>query len=443
MALGKETGSGRRRVIKKRVAKKGTIISKEEDVTSAVKTPSKIVKKSKNLGKDVKSKKRVYASTDDLNGELYPLVLIDSDANKDGKAVFNIDNAGLTKIVNLLAPMSNKVEKTFIMQVTDKHLVVSQEQEGITAVGYIDVEFETIPKEPITFVFSKEAIKQLRDVTADFAQFKIYDSNLDIYIADTKLEMATEDTSEIPTIDINLDEYEDIEYMNADTVNNIFGRAKAISTSSAGTFEPTVSIGENISCGSEFYLTEIRDCFKTFNANCSPELILYILNLSKTAKKKLKFATTEDYILVMNDRGMIYRSHKVHIKFPTDISKEFLPSNDLLSQANFDSRVLMTSIQKLKIALLGTVDPEIKILFNPKRGKAEVSVSADSSKTSTDAWSAGDMDKSKIEAFKVLVSLLVNTISILDNNITMAVYDNFISISDDTQIIIIATSSND
>lgn len=443
MSIGNSGGSARRRVLKRRVAKKGTVISKVEDTTSAVKTPSKVVKKSKNIGKEVKAKRKVYASTDDINGDVYPAVLIDSDANKDGKATFNIDNAGLSKIVSLLSPMSNKVEKTFIMQITDKHLIVSQEQEGVTAMAYIEVEFEEVPDEPITFVFSKEAIRQLKDVTADFAQFKVYDANLDIYIADTKLEMSTEDTSEIATIDINLEEFEDFEYMNADTVNDIFGRAKAISTSSAGTFEPTVSIGENVSCGSEFYLTEIRECFSSFKANCSPEFILYILNLAKNAKKKLKFATTDDHILVMNDRGMLYRSHKVHIKFPTDISKEFLPSNELLSQANFDSRVLMTSIQKLQIALLGSSDPEIKIKFNPKRNKAEVSVSAISNKTSTDSWSAGDMLKNKIEPFSVLVSLLVNTISILDNNITVSVYEPFIAVSDSKQTIIIATSSED
>lgn len=437
--VGEKPGGTRKRKLKARVSKRGTVVSKDAGKDNV--TPSKRKVKSKNVGKNTAKRSKVYSATDTINSGVYPAVTIDSDSNKDGESTFNIPKAGLDKIVNLLSPMSNKVEKNFILQVTSEHLIASQEQEGVTAMAYIDVEFETKPKDPITLSFSKEAIKLLRDVTADFAQFVIYDTNLDIYVADTKLEMPTEDTSEIPTIEVDLDEFTDFEYMNADTVNNIFSRVKGVTLASAGAFEPTVTMGSTVSCGSEFYLTEVRDCFEKFEANCSPEFILYILNLAKSAKKKLKFAKTDDHVLVMNDTGMLYITHHISIKFPTDISNEFLPSNELLNQANFDTRVLMTSIQKLKIALLGTNDPDIIIAYNTKRAKADVSVSATSNKKSTDSWSAGDMMKKKVDPFSVKVALLVNTISILDENITMQVYEPFIAVSDDIQTIVVATNS--
>lgn len=426
---------------KRRVLKKGTIKVNTEDETIGKKAPAKNTKKSKNIGKNTKKRKQMKDAMDSLNATTYPPVQLNSDANKYGNTEFKITREGLDKIVNLFAPMSATIEKSFIVHITDEHLIVAQEQEGVTALAYIDVDFTETPEEPITFIFSKEAIKQLRDVVADFAIFKVYDSNVDIHISDTKLEMGTEDTSDISIISIDLTDFKDYEYMNADIVNDIFGRAKMINNTSAGIFEPTVSIGSCLLCGSEYYLTEIKDCFKNFQANCNPEFLSYILNISKHAKKDVKFTTTEDDLLVMNDAGYIYKTSNLHIKFPIDVSNEFLPNNKFLSRANFDVRTLTTSLKKLTIALLGTVSPTIDIQFNPKKSRADVSVKALNNKKSIDYWSAGGMDKTKVDSFKVLVSLVINTIAILDDNITLSIYEGFITVEDETQIIIIAKTS--
>lgn len=429
----------RTRVLKRRVQKRGTVVASRTDVNDSEKLPSKNIKQKKNLtGLNKGVKEKAQRALDRLDNSVYSPVQIDSSSNNRGSASFKISKESLDKIVSLFSPMSNKVEKNLLFSVTSENVIVAQEQEGVTAIGYITVDFDEVPKKDITFVIAKEVVKQLSDVVADFAVFNIDDANLEIMISDTVLELGTEETSDIMPIDLDLEEYEEFEYLNADIINDVFGRAKAIRHGSAGIFEPTVTIGKSIHCGSSVYLTEIKDVFKNFEVNCSPDFIPYILNVAKNSKKDVKFAKTDDYFIVVNDNGMIYKTNSLHIKFPTDISEEFLPSRDTLSNANFDSKVLTTSLSKLTIALLGMKSSEIEIKFSPKKQRADVSVTAINNKKSTDYWNSGVMDKAVIPSFSVSVALLLNTISILDNNITITVYDDFVAVSDEKQIILLS-----
>ena len=209
---------------------------------------------------------------------------------------------------------------------------------------------------------------------------------------------------------------------------------------SAGIFEATVSLGESIQLGSSFYLSEVKDVFKKFNADISPDFLSYILNIAKFAKKNVKFLKNDDFIIVANDVGMMYKTALSNIQFPTNISKEFLPESTSLSVANFDSRTLMTSLAKLEIALYGVKSPELYIQYNPRRHQADVYVKSLSNQKSKDSWAAGDMLKNKIGEFSILLDLLKNSISILDNDLSIEVYEDFITLSDNKQIIVLAVT---
>lgn len=352
--------------------------------------------------------------------------------NKDfgDKASFSLSKNQLQAIVKAMKPVSKEDKYRFEIG-TDGDITVSVDEQGFILcikLGTTDVQAE----KPFVFYMDKTVLNRISSVVADEIKFNMTTEvmNIDVGGTDINMGLSIEDSTPDISYAVTTTETKSSEWL-LDMLNRI-----AVSKTSNAPLASVMYLGENIKYGSKKNTSLIKTGLKKIQVGLVPEFVTYLRNIS-TMGENVEFIYDEvgGNFVVKNDT-VFYKTKIVKNKFPVDIKTELIDKLVAEAVGSFSTRPILNSLDKLSIPLIGAENAEINLSFSEDKQTVEAFVYSIGNQASKDFWTAGTLEG---EASGVLdLYHLMNSLSVMDEDVTISSYKSFILLEDSVQFILLS-----
>jgi hypothetical protein len=337
----------------------------------------------------------------------------------------------LKLIVELFKPIPT-LETSMCFKVQSDSLIVGHNVEGVMSSVILP---KVISKSEGDFVFlvNRKMIVELYDLIGDTVIFKLKEGNLKIDLGNTELSMLTLEDVEVPNIHIDTEsDLETSEKIDPDYIEGALNRAITIKNNTVGILEGYVEVGGNIVCGSAVFFTEVESKVKGVKVKVVPEFLNYMKNIARTASKWVKIYKDKNYVIVANDKGLLYQSSSLDMGFPTSI-KAIEDNHKALASFIVDKRALVTSLKKLSLVLVGVKNSTVTLKL--VKGDLVLEVKSLNGKLSKDKVALTNV-KGSFKSVTINIEVLKTTLSVLEVNTRVKIFAEFTIIEDQEQKVI-------
>jgi len=346
-------------------------------------------------------------------------------------AKFSLTKDQIARIVKAMKPVVREDKFKVEVNPAGSNIIVSVDEQGFQ-IG-VNLGVQTIKtNEKFVFYIDKSILQRLSGIVADEIKFDITSENMKLDIAGTALNLGLT----IEEFDVDLNYKSDIsEVKPNDWLSEMLNRISVSKIADGSPLAPVIALGKDIRYGSLKNLSLYKKGFSKINVNVLPEFVNFMKNATTLGDNIEFIQDNENKQFIVKVDNVIYKTSMLDIQFPADVAK-MLEELESESTAEFSRTNLLLSLERLSIPLIGAKTPEINIAFQEDKQNAWVVVYSVGNQASNDIWEASFVEGTSSAI--VNIYNLMGALGVVDENVTIINYQNFLVVRDTVQDILLA-----